>query len=68
MGALEFGVKVFRENLHPLVLALLTWLTASAVGLIAKAVWQLFQNIITDSTTRLIVLASVSFAICYHAP
>ena len=68
MGALGFGVKAFPEKLPPLVLALLTGLNASAVGLIALAAWQLSQTAITDPMTRLIVLASASFGICYHAP
>ncbi|CDU25973.1 uncharacterized protein SPSC_06144 [Sporisorium scitamineum] len=68
MAALGAGVRKFPERLPPIVLALLTGLNASAVGLIALAAYQLSQSSITDAVTRLLVLASASFGICYHAP
>lgn len=68
MAALGAGVRDFPERLPPIVLALLTGLNAAAVGLIALAAYQLSKAAITDSITRLLVLGSASFGICYHAP
>lgn len=68
MAALGAGVRKFPERLPPIVLALLTGLNAAAVGLIALAAYQLSLSSITDPVTRLLVLASASFGICYHAP
>ncbi|BGP27335.1 chromate transmembrane transporter [Rhodotorula toruloides] len=68
MAALGAGVRKFPERLPPIVLALLTGLNASAVGLIALAAYQLSKTAITDLVTRLLVLLSASFGICYHAP
>ncbi|BGP03138.1 hypothetical protein NBRC10513v2_006867 [Rhodotorula toruloides] len=68
MAGLGAGVRKFPERLPPIVLALLTGLNASAVGLIALAAYQLSKTAITDSVTRLLVLLSASFGICYHAP
>ncbi len=50
------------------MLGLLTGLNAAAVGLIALAAFQLSKSSITDPITRLLVLGSASFGICYHAP
>jgi chromate transport protein ChrA len=68
MAGLAAGVRKFPEQLPPIVLALLTGLNASAVGLIALAAFQLSRTAITDKLSRIIVLASASFGICYHAP
>ena len=68
MAGLAAGVRAFPERLPPIVLGLLTGLNAAAVGLIALAAFQLSQGSITDALTRLIVLGSASFGICYHAP
>lgn len=68
MSALGAGVRKFPDRLPPIVLALLTGLNASAVGLIALAAFQLSKTAITDPITRILVLASASFGICYHAP
>jgi chromate transport protein ChrA len=68
MAALGAGVRAFPATLPPIVLALLTGLNASAVGLIALAAYQLSQTAITDGVTRLLVLGTASFGICYHAP
>ncbi|BFZ55236.1 hypothetical protein PYCC9005_002276 [Savitreella phatthalungensis] len=68
MAGLGAGVRAFPEKLPPIVLALLTGLNASAVGLIALAAYQLSLTAVTDPVSRLIVLASASFGICYHAP
>ncbi|SJX62589.1 uncharacterized protein SRS1_10776 [Sporisorium reilianum f. sp. reilianum] len=68
MAALGAGVRKFPERLPPVVLALLTGLNAAAVGLIALAAFQLSKSSITDPVTRLLVLGSASFGICYHAP
>lgn len=68
MAGLAAGVRNFPETLPPIVLALLTGLNASAVGLIALAAYQLSRTAITDHITRLLVLGSASFGICYHAP
>ncbi|TKY86226.1 hypothetical protein EX895_005051 [Sporisorium graminicola] len=68
MAALGAGVRKFPERLPPIVLALLTGLNASAVGLIALAAFQLSRSSITDPVSRLLVLGSASFGICYHAP
>ncbi|BGP35036.1 hypothetical protein JCM10296v2_006866 [Rhodotorula toruloides] len=68
MAGLGAGVRKFPERLPPIVLALLTGLNASAVGLIALAAYQLSKTAITDPVTRLLVLLSASFGICYHAP
>lgn len=68
MAALGAGVRKFPERLPPIVLALLTGLNAAAVGLIALAAFQLSNSSITDPVTRLLVLGSASFGICYHAP
>lgn len=68
MAGLAAGVRKFPEQLPPIVLALLTGLNASAVGLIALAAFQLSRTAITDKLTRLLVLGSASFGICYHAP
>ncbi|EST04804.1 Chromate transporter [Kalmanozyma brasiliensis GHG001] len=68
MAALGAGVRSFPDRLPPIVLALLTGLNAAAVGLIALAAYQLSMSSITDPVTRLLVLASASFGICYHAP
>lgn len=68
MAALGAGVRKFPERLPSIVLALLTGLNAAAVGLIALAAFQLSNSSITDSVSRLLVLASASFGICYHAP
>lgn len=68
MAGLAAGVRKFPEQLPPIVLALLTGLNAAAVGLIALAAFQLSRTAITDKLTRLLVLGSASFGICYHAP
>ncbi|KIS69682.1 uncharacterized protein UMAG_02213 [Mycosarcoma maydis] len=68
MAALGAGVRKFPERLPPIVLGLLTGLNASAVGLIALAAFQLSKSSITDSVSRLLVLGSAAFGICYHAP
>ncbi|GAC94492.1 chromate transporter [Pseudozyma hubeiensis SY62] len=68
MATLGAGVRKFPERLPPIVLGLLTGLNASAVGLIALAAFQLSNSSITDPVTRLLVLGSASFGICYHAP
>lgn len=68
MGGLGFGVKRIPETLPPLVYGLFTGLNAAAVGLIAVAAVQLSRHAITDWVTRLIVLGSACFGICYHAP
>ncbi|KAK0547022.1 hypothetical protein OC845_004309 [Tilletia horrida] len=68
MSALGVGVRKLPDQLPPIVLALLTGLNAAAVGLIALAAYQLALNCITDHFTRLILLTSASFGICYHAP
>ncbi|PWY97654.1 hypothetical protein BCV70DRAFT_202706 [Testicularia cyperi] len=68
MAALGAGVRKFPERLPPIVLGLLTGLNAAAVGLIALAAFQLSKSSITDPITRLLVLSSTSFGICYHAP
>nr|CDI53279.1 chromate ion transporter [Melanopsichium pennsylvanicum 4] len=68
MAALGAGVRKFPERLPPIVLGLLTGLNAAAVGLIALAAFQLSKSSITDPITRLLVIGSASFGICYHAP
>lgn len=68
MAGLAAGVRNFPEQLPPIVLALLTGLNAAAVGLIALAAFQLSKTAITDKLTRLLVLGSAGFGICYHAP
>ncbi|KAE8216458.1 hypothetical protein CF327_g320 [Tilletia walkeri] len=68
MGALGVGVRRMPDTLPDIVLALLSGLNAAAVGLIALAAYQLSLNCITDSLTRLVLVASASFGICYHAP
>ncbi len=68
MAALGAGVRKFPERLPPIVLGLLTGLNAAAVGLIALAAFQLSKSSITDPVSRLLVLGSASFGICYHAP
>lgn len=68
MAALGAGVRKFPDRLPPIVLALLTGLNASAVGLIALAAFQLSKTAITDPITRILVLVSASIGICYHAP
>lgn len=68
MAGLGAGVRKFPERLPPIVLALLTGLNAAAVGLIALAAFQLARTAITDPITRMLVLLSASFGICYHAP
>ncbi|KAK9897253.1 hypothetical protein P389DRAFT_55026 [Cystobasidium minutum MCA 4210] len=68
MAGLAAGVRSFPEQLPPIVLALLTGLNAAAVGLIALAAFQLSRTAITDKLTRLLVLGSACFGICYHAP
>lgn len=68
MAALGAGVRSFPDTLPPIVYGLLTGLNAAAVGLIALAAYQLSSAAVTDGVTRLTVLASASFGICYHAP
>ncbi|KAJ9093191.1 hypothetical protein QFC21_006508 [Naganishia friedmannii] len=68
MAALAAGVRSFPDKLPPIVLALLTGLNASAVGLIALAAYQLSLGAVTDGTSRLVLVTSASFGICYHAP
>ncbi|SAM83070.1 related to chromate transport protein [Ustilago bromivora] len=68
MAALGAGVRKFPERLPPTVLGLLTGLNAAAVGLVALAAFQLSKSSITDGVSRLLVLGSASFGICYHAP
>ncbi|KAJ1017930.1 hypothetical protein NDA13_006541 [Ustilago tritici] len=68
MAALGAGVCKFPERLPPTVLGLLTGLNAAAVGLVALAAFQLSKSSITDGVSRLLVLGSASFGICYHAP
>lgn len=68
MAALGAGVRKFPDRLPPIVLGLLTGLNAAAVGLIALAAYQLSMSSVTDPVTRLLVLGSASFGICYHAP
>jgi chromate transport protein ChrA len=68
MTGLGLGVRHFQSDLPPIVLALLTGLNASAVGLIALAAYQLSVGVITDHLTRFLVIGSASFGICYHAP
>jgi chromate transport protein ChrA len=68
MAGLAAGVRSFPETLPPIVYGLLTGLNAAAVGLIALAAYQLSNASVTDGMTRLIVLGSASFGVCYHAP
>ncbi|KAK0531493.1 hypothetical protein OC834_002935 [Tilletia horrida] len=68
MSALGVGVRRLPDELPGIVLALLSGLNAAAVGLIALAAYQLALNCVTDSLTRLILVGSASFGICYHAP
>ncbi|GAA6043137.1 hypothetical protein JCM8097_004336 [Rhodosporidiobolus ruineniae] len=68
MATLAAGVQRFPEQLPPPVLALLTGLNAAAVGLVAVAAFQLSHSAVTDPLTRLLVLGSASFGICYHHP
>lgn len=68
MGILGAGIERLPTNLDPTVLALLTGLNASAVGLIALAAEQLGKSSATDRITTLVLWLSASVAICYHAP
>ncbi len=68
MAGLAAGVRSFPPTLPPIVYGLLTGLNAAAVGLIALAAYQLSTSSVTDGITRLIVLGSASFGVCYHAP
>ncbi|KAN0063268.1 hypothetical protein ACQY0O_004432 [Thecaphora frezii] len=68
MAALAAAVRAFPQQLPPIVLALLTGLNSASVGLIALAALQLSRAAITDPLTRILVLASASFGICYHTP
>ena len=68
MAGLGAGIRSVPSTLPDIILALLTGLNASAVGLIAVAAYQLSTNAVTDDLTRLIVLGSASFGITYHAP
>ncbi|EPQ26472.1 uncharacterized protein PFL1_05794 [Pseudozyma flocculosa PF-1] len=68
MAAIGAAVKAFPDELPAIVLALFTGLNSAAVGLIALAAMQLARGAITDRLTRIIVLGSASFGICYHAP
>jgi hypothetical protein len=68
LAAIAAAVRSFPDKLPPIVLALLTGLNASAVGLIALAAYQLSLGSVTDGLTRLVVVTSASFGICYHAP
>jgi chromate transport protein ChrA len=68
MAGLAAGVRSFPDTLPPIVLALLTGLNASAVGLIALAAYQLSNSSVTDNVSRVVLVGSASFGICYHAP
>ncbi|KAE8183749.1 hypothetical protein A4X06_0g2122 [Tilletia controversa] len=68
MAVLGVGVRHLPDELPKSVLALLSGVNAAAVGLIALAAYQLSLNCITDRLTRLVLVASASFGICYHPP
>ncbi len=68
MAALGAGIRTVPNTLPAIVQALLTGLNAAAVGLIALAAYQLSSAAVTDGVTRLCVLGSACFGICYHAP
>ncbi|GHJ89106.1 hypothetical protein NliqN6_5508 [Naganishia liquefaciens] len=68
MAGLAAAVRSFPDKLPPIVLALLTGLNASAVGLIALAAYQLSNGAVTDAVSRIVLVGSASFGICYHAP
>lgn len=68
MAGLAAAVRSFPDKLPPIVLALLTGLNAAAVGLIALAAYQLSNGSVTDAVSRIVLVASASFGICYHAP
>jgi chromate transport protein ChrA len=68
MVGLGLGVRSIPNKLPPIIFSLFTGLNAAAVGLIAVAAVQLSKSAVTDPITRLIVLGSASFGICYHAP
>ena len=68
MAGLAAAVRSFPDKLPPIVLALLTGLNASAVGLIALAAYQLSNGSVTDSVSRIVLVGCASFGICYHAP
>ncbi|KAJ9110826.1 hypothetical protein QFC22_006683 [Naganishia vaughanmartiniae] len=68
MAGLAAAVRSFPDKLPPIVLALLTGLNASAVGLIALAAYQLSLTAISDGVGRLVLVTSASLGICYHAP
>lgn len=68
MAGLAAAVRSFPDKLPPIVLALLTGLNASAVGLIALAAYQLSNGAVTDAVSRIVLVGCASFGICYHAP
>ena len=68
MAGLAAAVRSFPDKLPPIVLALLTGLNASAVGLIALAAYQLSNGSVTDAVSRIVLVGCASFGICYHAP
>jgi hypothetical protein len=68
MAALGAGVRNIPAALPAIVLALLTGLNASAVGLIALAGFKLSKSTVTDRISRLVLFMSAAFGICYQAP
>lgn len=68
MAALGIGVRSIPSTIPNIVLATLTGLNAATVGLIALAAYNLSKTTITDKITRLVLLGSAAFGVCYHAP
>ncbi|KAF8523057.1 chromate transporter-domain-containing protein [Hysterangium stoloniferum] len=62
-----FGVRHIPDTLPDVVFALFSGLNAAAVGLITVAAYDLSAKVITDPLTRIAVLLSAAFAICYES-
>lgn len=67
MGGLAFGVKRIPSQLPGIVYGLFTGLNASAVGLVALASYQLAKKVVTDHTSRVLLVGSACVAMCYES-
>jgi chromate transport protein ChrA len=67
MFLLAIAVKHIPASLPPVVLALLTGLNSTAVGLIFFAAYKLTQLTAVDSITRVVLFTSAAIGVCYSA-
>ncbi|GAA6062577.1 hypothetical protein JCM10212_004890 [Sporobolomyces blumeae] len=67
MTGVAFAVRKIPSTLPDIVFALFTGLNAATVGLVALAAYQLSNKVVTDKTTRLLLVLSGAVAACYES-